>query len=511
MRSEVRTSGDQLDGVNQRTLHPPMLISNDFHKTRQRRSSDAARFAFERSDRLSAVLYRIIAIEFVSICVAATLSIHFYYWIALKAQVSPALYIPAALIIATLTVLVAAGFRHYVKILSQRKRWYVTVGIGAVGLAFSIFLSLLFLLKIADEYSRGAFFIQFFAVSLTVVAVRALTHNKLRASIARNEIEARRVILIGRKAHCRHVLRRLSESGLRVQAIIPFPTSDMARNNEAASNDNVYRQIVRRCRPLSPDDILLLATEKDFSNIEPLVAALSEIPASLHLMPVGLENIFATSKFSELGLMPTIQLLQPPLSLLDRFIKRAFDLTGASIGLILLCPLLVAVAAVIMTESRGSAIFRQLRHGYNNEPIRVFKFRTMRVVEEGTNFTQAVKNDPRVTKFGGILRKTNIDELPQLINVLLGEMSLVGPRPHPIALNEKFEDKLSPLFRRHNVKPGLTGWAQVNGCRGETDTIEKMQSRLRYDLYYVDHWSFLFDMQIIMMTLVSKKAYSNAY
>ena len=235
------------------------------------------------------------------------------------------------------------------------------------------------------------------------------------------------------------------------------------------------------------------------------------LPASLHMMPIGLENILATSKFSELGLLPTIQLLQQPLTLFDRFIKRALDLIVAAIGLILLCPLFLLVAAVIKLELRGPAVFRQSRHGFNNETIRVFKFRTMRTVEEGENFTQAVKDDPRVTVFGAILRKTNIDELPQLVNVLLGEMSLVGPRPHPIALNLKYEDKLAPLFRRHNVKPGITGWAQVNGCRGETDTVEKMHQRLIYDLYYIDHWSFLLDIQIIMMTLLSKKAYSNAY
>ena len=229
------------------------------------------------------------------------------------------------------------------------------------------------------------------------------------------------------------------------------------------------------------------------------------------MMPIGLENILASSKFAEVGLVPTIQLLQQPLSLLDRAIKRTFDLAVATIGLLLLCPLFTLVAVVIKLKSRGPAIFRQARHGFNNETIRVFKFRTMRTIDTDTGFKQAIKDDPRITAFGKILRRTNIDELPQLVNVLFGEMSLVGPRPHPIALNLQFEDKLAPLFRRHNVKPGITGWAQVNGCRGETDTLEKMQNRLRHDLYYIDHWSFLLDLQIIMMTLVSKKAYSNAY
>jgi exopolysaccharide biosynthesis polyprenyl glycosylphosphotransferase len=199
------------------------------------------------------------------------------------------------------------------------------------------------------------------------------------------------------------------------------------------------------------------------------------------------------------------------LSPAEAVVKRAFDLIVATLGLIILAPLFLAVAAVITMESPGPVIFRQLRHGFNNELIRIFKFRTMRSVEDGHNFTQATRNDPRITRFGSILRQTNIDELPQLFNVLLGEMSLVGPRPHPIALNESFQSSLSPLYRRHNVKPGLTGWAQVNGFRGQTDTLGKMQKRLEYDLYYIDHWSFFFDIQIIFMTLLSKEAYNNAY
>lgn len=463
--------------------------------------------------QLNLVLYKIACSEFLAVLVAASASIGLYYWIALGAEVPISLYFPGAVLLSSLVILVSVGFRHYVKIQTQRKRWYVTVGLGAVGLAFSLFLSMLFLLKQADEYSRGAFIVQFLVVSLLVVGIRALTHNRLRASIARNEIEARRVVLIGRESDCRSVVDRLVKSGLRIQAMFPLPEVELGADQDRRGCPNeAYRKIIRQCRPLCPDDILVLATDKDLASIETFASALSELPASLHMMPVGLEHILATSKFAELGLLPTIQLLQQPLSLFDRFMKRSFDLIAASIGLFVLCPLLLLVAIVIKLESRGPAIFRQARHGFNNETIRVFKFRTMRTVEDGEQkFTQAVKNDPRITKFGSILRSTNIDELPQLVNVLLGEMSLVGPRPHPIALNLKFEDKLAPLFRRHNVKPGITGWAQVNGCRGETDTIEKMRERLRYDLYYIDHWSFLLDLQIIMMTLVSKKAYANAY
>jgi exopolysaccharide biosynthesis polyprenyl glycosylphosphotransferase len=290
---------------------------------------------------------------------------------------------------------------------------------------------------------------------------------------------------------------------------LPAATSSAELNSEAIST--IFRQIARQCRPFCPDDILLLATEQDFSDVQRLAAALSELPASLHMLPIGLHTALSFSKFSEFGLMPTLQLSRQPLSQLDTISKRVFDFIGAALGLIFLSPLMLTVAALIALDGNGLPIFRQLRHGFNNEPIKVFEFRTMRLVEKGTDFTQAVRNDGRVTPLGRILRKTNIDELPQLINVLLGEMSLVGPRPHPIKLNERFDPELSLLFRRHNVKPGITGWAQVNGCRGATDTLEKMKKRLEYDLYYVDHWSFLFDLQIILMTFLSKEAYDNAY
>jgi len=139
------------------------------------------------------------------------------------------------------------------------------------------------------------------------------------------------------------------------------------------------------------------------------------------------------------------------------------------------------------------------------------KFRSMTTVEDGESFTQATRSDPRLTRIGQIIRQTNIDELPQLINVLRGEMSLVGPRPHATAHNALFNTVITPFSRRHNVKPGITGWAQVNGYRGATDALEKMQRRIEYDLYYIDNWSFLFDLKIILMTLFSKKAYLNAY
>ena len=156
-------------------------------------------------------------------------------------------------------------------------------------------------------------------------------------------------------------------------------------------------------------------------------------------------------------------------------------------------------------------LFSQRRHGYNNSLIRVYKFRTMTVMEDGNDFRQVTKNDARVTGIGRFLRQTSIDELPQLYNVLIGDMSIVGPRPHAIAHNHMFNDRIPSFWRRHNIKPGITGWAQVNGCRGETDTMQKMRRRIDYDLEYIDRWSLFFDLRIMLMTVFSKHAHFNAY
>jgi lipopolysaccharide/colanic/teichoic acid biosynthesis glycosyltransferase len=176
-----------------------------------------------------------------------------------------------------------------------------------------------------------------------------------------------------------------------------------------------------------------------------------------------------------------------------------------------LLPLFALVALVIKLDSRGPVIFAQRRHGYNNVPFRMFKFRTMTVLEDGNDFRQVTRHDRRVTRVGRILRRTSIDELPQLYNVLIGDMSIVGPRPHAIAHNEMFDGVIASLWRRHNVKPGITGWAQANGYRGETSSLDLMQRRIEYDLYYIERWSFWLDIKIILMTLLSKTSRLNAH
>jgi Undecaprenyl-phosphate glucose phosphotransferase len=254
-----------------------------------------------------------------------------------------------------------------------------------------------------------------------------------------------------------------------------------------------------------------LISESNVPAAFALASALSELPVDVHVVPVEAIDLMAVSRITQFGNMVTMRIFQSPLTPFNRAIKRAFDVAAAITGLILLSPFFVVVALAIKADSRGPVLFRQTRHGYNNEPIRVLKFRSMTVMEDGDNFRPVIRHDPRVTRLGRFMRHTNIDELPQLFNVLVGDMSLVGPRPHATSQNEVFAELISSFSRRHNVKPGITGWAQVNGYRGETDTLEKMLRRVEHDLYYIDNWSLLLDLKIIVMTLFSRKVYWNAF
>jgi Undecaprenyl-phosphate glucose phosphotransferase len=465
-----------------------------------------------RLENLLILLAKLAAAEFVAVATAAYATSQIYYMAVLRTGPAGQAYIWPALFIASLVLLFSLGFGHYQKLQIQPLHRFLWTGIGAVVLAFSFFLSALFLLKVTDDYSRGTYFAQLVAVALAVLGVRAVGHATVRSAISAGRVEARRAVLIGNRVYYADIEERLSEAGVQTVRSLPFPAKPQSSGN-ASANDldrELVRQMIDTCRKLRPDDIVILATGIDLARSARLADALSELPVSLHVVPVEAGELLGSARVGELGAMMTIQLLRPPLTAFERILKRAFDIGAAGLGLILLSPLLLVVSIAIKLDSNGPALFRQTRHGYNNDTIRVFKFRSMTVTEDGHACKQATKGDSRVTRMGRIIRRTNIDELPQLINVLLGQMSLVGPRPHPIALNNLFQQQISPLSRRHNVKPGITGWAQVNGYRGETDTLEKMRRRFECDLYYIDNWSFVLDIKIILMTLFSRSAYKNA-
>ncbi len=209
--------------------------------------------------------------------------------------------------------------------------------------------------------------------------------------------------------------------------------------------------------------------------------------------------------------VPVVPLYDTPLSGINRVLKRVEDIVLSSLILLLISPVLCCIALAVKLSSPGPIIFRQTRYGMDGKPIMVWKFRSMKVMENDKVVTQATQNDPRVTRVGNFLRRTSLDELPQFINVFTGGMSIVGPRPHAVAHNEQYRTLIEGYMLRHKVKPGITGWAQINGWRGETDTLEKMEKRIEFDLEYIREWSLWFDIKIVFLTIfkgfVNKAAY----
>jgi len=246
-------------------------------------------------------------------------------------------------------------------------------------------------------------------------------------------------------------------------------------------------------------------------RLRQVVESLQDTTASVYYVPDVFIFSLLSASLTDLRGIPLIALWETPFFGVNGWLKRAEDLVLASLILILVSPLLVLIALGVKLTSPGPIIFRQRRYGLDGSEIIVYKFRTMEVCEDGQHIAQTTKDDSRVTPFGRWLRRTSLDEVPQFFNVLMGSMSIVGPRPHAVAHNEYYRRLIPGYMLRHKVRPGLTGWAQVNGWRGETETLEKMEKRVEYDLDYLRRWSLWFDLKIIILTIVRSFKDSHAY
>ncbi len=246
-------------------------------------------------------------------------------------------------------------------------------------------------------------------------------------------------------------------------------------------------------------------------KIKKLINELTDTTCSVILIPDIFTFNILQSRTEEINGIPVVPLFDTPLNGINMVIKRLEDIVLSVAILVLISPILLIISAVIKATSSGPIIFKQKRYGIDGKPIKVWKFRTMTVMEDGGDVVQATKKDARITPVGKFLRSTSLDELPQFINALRGEMSIVGPRPHAVAHNEQYRSLIQGYMLRHKVKPGITGWAQINGWRGETDTLEKMEKRIEYDLEYIRNWSIWFDLKIIFLTIFKGFVHKSAY
>lgn len=272
-----------------------------------------------------------------------------------------------------------------------------------------------------------------------------------------------------------------------------------------------FDKLIEDAREGKLDRIYIAMSMKDESKIKDIVKRLTDTTCSVLLIPDVFTFNILQSRTEEINGVPVVPLFDTPLNGINMVFKRLEDIIVSSIILLFISLPLIVIACAVKMSSPGPVIFRQIRYGMDGKPIMVWKFRTMSVMENGAKVTQAKQNDPRVTKVGKFLRNTSLDELPQFFNVLFGQMSVVGPRPHAVAHNEQYRSLIEGYMLRHKVKPGITGLAQINGFRGETDTLDKMQKRVDFDLIYIRGWSIWLDLKIIFLTFfkgfVNKAAY----
>jgi Undecaprenyl-phosphate glucose phosphotransferase len=386
-------------------------------------------------------------------------------------------------------------------------------GAAAVGTAFVLFLTCKFAIGDLDAYPRGLVLTQ---LAFTVVG-QLVTRGALSRAIddvrLRGRWESEKLAVFATPDHgdVSDLCRTLSCRQDQIARYYQLPPDDASSSQISAFESELARMRLE-CRRLRIDAILVLFDARCTSAMRTAVAAMSDLPVRIQLMPIEMIEYLPRTHSGGSERLRMLELPCGPRSLRDRLLKRTFDIVVASAMLAVLWPMLLIVAALIKLDSAGPVLFRQMRHGFDNEPISVLKFRSMTTIDDRSDrFQQAVRNDPRVTRIGRFIRRSNIDELPQLFNVLKGEMSIVGPRPHAVAHNDMFAGQIRRLSRRHIVKPGITGWAQVNGLRGQTDTLDKMRQRIEYDLYYIDNWSLSLDVKILLMTAVFTSAYANAY
>lgn len=458
---------------------------------------------------------RVILTEFLIIAVTAFAASALYQKVVYGSVFRGEVYIPFSIFLASVYILLCLIDDQYILAGNKWQQDGATRAVGALGLAFTFFLSVIFIFDLHTYFSRGAFLLQVIFTFSAIVVVRVGLVQFLERQVRSGRLRGRKLIVISLSKGCElaDYSSRLSSKSDEIIGWYDLPSynSQQPQKKPDVSPAKTLARIRAECRKADPDLIVVIYDENKKTGTEKIVRALYELPVQIRLLPVALLPFMRGSRVVETGMFTTLEVSTHSQSLLGRFSKRALDLTGALFAVVLFSPVFLITAIAIKLDSPGPILFRQTRHGYNNKSIQVLKFRTMKTPKNHETFRQTSKHDSRVTRIGHVLRKTNIDELPQLFNVIHGEMSLVGPRPHATEHNEAFADRVAMMYRRHNVKPGITGWAQVNGLRGATDTCAQMRKRIDYDLYYVDNWSFFFDIKILILTFLSKKAFTNAY
>jgi putative colanic acid biosysnthesis UDP-glucose lipid carrier transferase len=384
--------------------------------------------------------------------------------------------------------------------------WSVVV-MGLLLLAYSS--------RTSEIYSRRVF-LTWFAITPLVLIVWRGWFQIIIGELRKRGFNTRSVAIVGARDLGAYLARTILDTpwlGLRAAGFYddrrPRGTRPLVHAPVEVVGD--LDAMVRHAREGKIDIVYITLPMSAEKRIKELLVRLSDTTASVYLIPDFFIFDLLHSSWGTIGDIPTVSISETPFYGVDGIIKRLEDILLATVGLVVVAIPLLVIAVGVKLSSPGPVFFKQHRYGLRGNRIEVWKFRSMTVQENGTHVAQAKRNDPRVTRFGAFLRRTSLDELPQLINVLQGTMSLVGPRPHAVAHNEQYRKVIDRYMLRHKVKPGITGWAQINGWRGETDSLDKMQKRVEYDLAYIHNWSLWLDLKILFLTAFRAFNDRNAY
>lgn len=373
-------------------------------------------------------------------------------------------------------------------------------------------LLMAFAFKVTETFSRRVILTWFAITPFAVVLAEACLRRYAAFSALRGKIQQSHVIIGANEAGSRLARRLMAHPHLGLFKGF-FDDRDTARLPDMPQEQLLggMADIVNYVRINAVSNIYICLPMRADERVNKLLEELKDTTASVYFVPDIFMFDLIQARVCDIDGIPMLAVCETPFAGLDGVIKRASDIVFSSLLLLMVWPLLLAIAVGVRMSSPGPILFRQRRYGMYGEAINVYKFRSMTVCEDGATVTQAQRNDPRVTRFGAFLRRTSLDELPQLFNVFLGSMSLVGPRPHAVAHNEEYRRVIEGYMLRHKVRPGITGWAQVNGLRGETDTVDKMQRRVEYDLDYLRNWSLGLDLTILLRTASLVWRDRNAY
>lgn len=392
-------------------------------------------------------------------------------------------------------------------------------GIAAgLTIAMALVLSAVFFTKLGIEFSR-VWLALWYAGSILMLGAGRIALARRARQWAQEGRLYRRAVIYGANQVAGDVAAKLrADPASEVRIAGLFDDRDNGRDCPAIANLPLLGGIdalIQYCREDRTDIVIVALPVAGETRVNDVVSKLSVLPAEIK-MPAHTTRIrFSPRTYSHVGPVAMIDLFDKPITDWGRVTKWLFDTIIAGTAIVLLAPVMLWVAVTIKRESKGPVLFKQKRYGFNNELIEVYKFRSMFTdLCDASAQKLVTKDDPRVTPFGRFIRKTSLDELPQLFNVLKGDLSLVGPRPHALSAkagDQLYDDVVDGYFARHKVKPGITGWAQINGWRGETDTEDKIQKRVEHDLYYIENWSVFFDLYILLKTPLTLISNKNAY